>query len=169
MLRSYLCDYSDAYIVVRGIIDLLAAAANENDKAGKDVAFKSNAPFRSWIWKVKRRLIDSAEDLGIVMPMHNLLEYSQNYSMSSGSLWDYHRDEIDDVDDNVLDGKSLAYETKIVGKTPKIWSGSEGDENRPPAPNLNVECTIPIKFAIDKLWNRTRFIMDKGTCIDTTS
>ena len=40
--------------------------------------------------------------------------------MSSGSLWDYHRDEIDDVDDNVLDGKSLAYETKIVGKTPKI-------------------------------------------------
>ena len=49
MLRSYLCDYSDAYIVVRGIIDLLAAAANENDKAGKDVAFKSNAPFRSWI------------------------------------------------------------------------------------------------------------------------
>ena len=47
MLRSDLCDYSDAYIVVKGVIDLLAAAANENDKAEKNVAFKNNVPFRS--------------------------------------------------------------------------------------------------------------------------
>ena len=47
MLRSDLCDYSDACIVVKGTIDLLAAAANENDKAQKNVAFKNNAPFRS--------------------------------------------------------------------------------------------------------------------------
>ena len=46
MLRSDLCDYFDAYIVVKGTIDLLAAAANENDKAEKNVAFKNNAPFR---------------------------------------------------------------------------------------------------------------------------
>ena len=49
MLRSYLCDYSDAHFVVKGTIDVLAAAANENDKAEKDVAFKNNAPFRSCI------------------------------------------------------------------------------------------------------------------------
>ena len=120
MLRSDLCDYSNAYIVVRGIIDLLAVAENENDKAEKDATFKNNVSFRSWISEVNSRLIDIAEDLGIVMPIYNLLEYSQNYSMTLGSLWDYHRDKIDEVDDNVSDGRSFAYETKILGKTPKI-------------------------------------------------
>ena len=52
MLRSDFCDYSDAYIVAKGTIDLLAAAANENDKAEKNVAFKKNAPFRSCISKI---------------------------------------------------------------------------------------------------------------------
>ena len=101
MLRSYLCDYSDAYIVVKGTIDLLAAAADENDKAEKDVAFKNNAPFRSCISKFNSTLIDNGEDLDIVMPMYSLLEYSQNYSMN------YYRDEIDDVDDNAADAKSF--------------------------------------------------------------
>ena len=109
MLRSYLCDYSDAYIVVKGTIDLLAAAANEYDKAEKDFAFKNNAPFRSCISKINSTLIDNAEDLDIVMPMYNLLKFSQNYSMTSGSLWNYYRDEIDDVDGNASDGKSFEY------------------------------------------------------------
>ena len=51
------------------------------------------------------------------MPMYYLLEYSQNYSITSGSLWNYYRDEIDDVDYNASDGKSFKYKTKIVGKT----------------------------------------------------
>ena len=58
MLRLHLCDYSDAYIALKGIIDLLAAAANENDKAEKDVAFKNNAPFRSCISKTNKQYID---------------------------------------------------------------------------------------------------------------
>ena len=53
------------------------------------------------------------------MPMYNLLEFSQNYYMTSGSLSNYHRDEIDDVDDNASDGKSFEYKTKIVGKIHK--------------------------------------------------
>ena len=69
MLRLDLCDYSDAYIVVKGTIDLLFAAENETDKAEKDVALKSNAPFRSCISK-----INITEDLDIVMLMYNLLE-----------------------------------------------------------------------------------------------
>ena len=56
MLRSYLCDYSDAYIVVKRTIDLLGTAANGNDKAEKDVAFKNNAPFRSYISKINSTL-----------------------------------------------------------------------------------------------------------------
>ena len=88
MLRSDFCDYSDAYIVVKGTINFLALAANENDKAEKNVAFKNNAPFTSCISKINSTLIDNA-DFDIVMLMYNLLEYSQNYSMISGSLWNY--------------------------------------------------------------------------------
>ena len=144
VLRSYLCDYSDAYIVVKGTIDLLAAAANEIDKVKKDVVFKNNAPFRSCISKINSTLIDNAEDLDIAIPMYNLLEYSQNYFMTTGNLWNYDRDEIDDVDDNASDDKSFEYKTKIVGNTPER-PGNEGDANRPPVPTLNVEVTIPLK------------------------
>ena len=79
-------------------IDLLAAAAaaNENDKTEKYFLLKNNASLKSCISKVNNILIGSTEDLDIVMPMYNLLEYSQNYSMTSGSLWNYYRD--DDVD-----------------------------------------------------------------------
>ena len=62
MLRSDLCDCSDVYIVVKGTIDLLAAAINENDKAEKNVAFKNNAPFRSYILKINTTLIENVED-----------------------------------------------------------------------------------------------------------
>ena len=86
MSGSNICDYSDAYIVVKATLDLLVAAANENDKAEKEVAFKNNAPFRSCISKINNTLIDNVEDLDIVMLMYNLLEYSQNYSMTSRSL-----------------------------------------------------------------------------------
>ena len=48
----------------------------------------------------QKLILDNVEDLDIVMQMYNLLEYSQNYSKTSGSLWNYYRDEIDDVDDN---------------------------------------------------------------------
>ena len=104
MLKPDLCDYSDAYIIVKGTVDLLAAAANENDKAQKDVAFRNNTPFRSRISKINNTLIDNAEDLDIVILMHNLLEYIDNYFMTSGSLWNYYRDEIDGVDDNASKG-----------------------------------------------------------------
>ena len=79
----------------------------------KMLAFKNNAPFKSFISKSNSTLINNAEDLDIVMPMYNLLEYSQNYSMTSGSLWNYYRDKIDDVDDNASDGKSFEYKTKM--------------------------------------------------------
>ena len=117
MLRWDLCNYRDAYIVVKEGIDLFATAENENDKDRKIVAFIDIAPFRSCISKINSALIDNAEDLDIAMPMYNLLEYSQNYSMTSENLWNYYRDEIHDVHDNASDGKSFKYKTKIVGKT----------------------------------------------------
>ena len=89
-------DYCDAYIVVIEAIELLASGANENDKAEKDVAFKNNAWSMSCISKIDNTLIENAE----VMPIYNLLEYTDNYSKTSGSLWNYYRDEIDGADDN---------------------------------------------------------------------
>ena len=91
-------------------------------------------------------MIDNVEDLDIVMPMYNLSKfwYSQNYSTTSGSLWNYYRDEVYEVDSNAL-GKSFEYKTKIVGKTP-ARSGNEGDANQSPAPTFNVKATIPFKY-----------------------
>ena len=71
MLRSDLCDYSDAYIVVKGTITVVRPnAATKN----KSVAFKNNAPFINCISKINGVKIDNAEDLDVVMPMYNLLE-----------------------------------------------------------------------------------------------
>ena len=90
MLRSDLCDYSDAYIVVKGDITVTDPNNNAYDKK---LAFKNNAPFISCILKINSTLIDNAEYLDIVMPMYNLIEYSKNYSKTTGSLWNYYRNE----------------------------------------------------------------------------
>ena len=84
MLRSDLCDYSDPYIFIKGAITV--KGDNDAKKRNKKLIFKNNAPFRSCISKINNIFIDNAEDLDIVMPMYNLLEHSDNYSMKSGSL-----------------------------------------------------------------------------------
>ena len=76
MLRSDLCNFSDAYIVMKG--DITVTNPN-NAKRNKAVAFKNNAPFINCISKINGVKIDNAEDLDVVMPMYNLLEYSKNY------------------------------------------------------------------------------------------
>ena len=70
---------------------------NANNRRNKKLAFKNNAPFRSFISKINDTSIVNAEDLDIAMPMYKLLEYSENNSMTSGSLWNYYRDEINDA------------------------------------------------------------------------
>ena len=116
----------------------------------KNIAFKNNATFRSCIKKVNSTLIDNAQELDLVMLMHNLLEYIQRYSVTSGCLWNYCRDKIDNINDNASDGKSFKYKTKIVEKTP-ARSENPGDANRPAVPTLNIEVTIPLKY-LSKFW-----------------
>ena len=90
MRRSYLCDYSDAYIVVKGDITLTKTNGRGIiDIRNRFLVFKSNAPFTNCISKINHILINNAEDLDIVMPMYNLLEYSKNYRKTTGSLWNY--------------------------------------------------------------------------------
>ena len=85
MLRSDLCDFSDAYIVVKG--DITLEGDNDANKRNKNLAFKNNAPFINCISKINGVKIDNAEDLDVVMPMYNLLEYSKNYRKTTSSLW----------------------------------------------------------------------------------
>ena len=89
MLRSDLCDFSDAYI-----------ALTKTDGSGfigirnRFLAFKNNASFTNCISKINNVLIDHVEDLHVIMPMYNLLEYCKNYKKATGSLWNYCRDEL---------------------------------------------------------------------------
>ena len=113
MLRSDLCDYSDAYIVVKG--DITLEGDNDANKRNKNLAFKNNAPFINCISKINGVKIDNAEDLDVVMLMYNLLEYGKNYRKTTGSLWNCYRDE----QSNPLsfDPDSFKYKTSITGNT----------------------------------------------------
>ena len=90
MLRSDLCDFSDEYVVVKGNITL--EGNNNANKLNKNLSCKNNAPFISCISKIIGVKIDNAEDLDVVMPTYNLLEYSKNYRKITGSFWNYYRD-----------------------------------------------------------------------------
>ena len=91
MLRSILCDYSDAYIPAKGNITVnnTAAEGAAANNTKKKVIFKNCAPFSICINKTNNTQIDNAEYIDIVMPIYNFIEYSNNYSKKSGSLWQY--------------------------------------------------------------------------------
>ena len=94
MLRSSLCDYSDAYLLVKGNITVNNTAAEgvAANNSAKKVMFKNRATFTNCISKINNTQIDNAEYIDIVMLMYNLTEYSDNYSKTSESLWQYYKD-----------------------------------------------------------------------------
>ena len=118
MLKSSLCDYSDAYILVKGKITIRGAgddaAARQADERDKGVAFKNCAPSTNYISEISNTQIDNCQDIDIVMPLYNLLEYSDNYAKTSESLRQYYRDE---PNDNLADSESFKSKIKITGKT----------------------------------------------------
>ena len=81
MLRYSLCDYSDSYILVKGNISVNKTAATD-----------AYAPFIDCISKINSTQVDNDKDIDIVMPMYNLIKYSDNYSKTSGGLWKYCKD-----------------------------------------------------------------------------
>ena len=91
MLRSNLCDYADSCLLVKGTITITGegtdAAAEQADERDKGETFKNCAPFTKCISGINNTDIDNARDIDIVMPMYNLIEYSDNYSKTPGSLW----------------------------------------------------------------------------------
>ena len=91
MLKSSSCDYSDACILVKGKITITGAGDDAAVERDKIVAFKSCAPFTNCISDINNTQIDNAKDIDIVMPMYNLIEYSDNYAKTAGILWQYYR------------------------------------------------------------------------------
>ena len=140
MLRSNLCDYADSYILVKGTITITGegvdTAAERADERDKGVTFKNCAPFTKCISRINNTDIDNAHDIDIVMPMYNLIEYSDNYSKTSGSLWKYYKD---DPNDNLTDSESFKSKVKITGKTPN--NGNTKD----------VETIVPLKY-LSNFW-----------------
>ena len=111
IIKSSLCDYSNAFILVTG--DIVAAANNNTD-----VAFKNFAPFSTCKTGINDVFIDEANHIYIAMSMYNLIEYSDNYSDTSGSLWQFKRDEVpaNNTDLSVDNFLSFKYKAALVGK-----------------------------------------------------
>ena len=157
MLRSNLCDYSDAYILVKVTITVTAPGVSNNannirDKRNRPVILKNNAPFVSCTTRINGELIEDTDDLHIVMSMYNLLEYSKNYRKTIGSLYNYYRDELSDgADDNnfdnikVVNSNTFKYKNKIIGNTYNVNAGADGyDVNK--NGTQEVELVIPLKY-----------------------
>ena len=148
MLKSSLCDYSDAYILVQGTISVnnTAAQGTNANNTNKKVIFKNCAPFTNCISEINNTQIDNAEDIDIVMPMYNLIEYSDNYAKTTGSLWQYCKDIparnnannaiIIFAEANTTD--SFNFKVKTTGRT--------GDDK-----TKDVEIMVPLKY-LSNFW-----------------
>ena len=154
MLRSDLCDFSDAYIVVKRSITLAKTDRRRFiDIRNRFLAFKNNAPFTNCISKINNVLIDKAEDLDVVMPIHNLLGYSKNYRKTIGSLWNYYRDEPDNTPatdynaDPITNSESFKYKSSIAGKiTNANQKDGENTEQENTKSKKNLEIVFPLKY-----------------------
>ena len=112
MWRSSLCDYSDAYILVKGRITVnnTAAAGADASNSNKKIIFKNCAPFTKCISRINGTDIDNAGYIDMVMSMYSLIGYSDNYSKTSGSLWQYYRDvPAIDNDGNITNFNGVCY------------------------------------------------------------
>ena len=154
LLRCSLCDYNDAYILVKGNITVsnTAAGCGNANNTNKKVIFKNCTPFTSYISKINNTQIDNRENIYIAMPMYNLVEYSDNYSKTSGSLWQY-RKKIPAVNDdgNIADFNganatdSFNFKTKITGQT-------AADNNNVNIPRrVNIEIMVSLKY-LSNFW-----------------
>ena len=134
VLKPNLCDYVEAYILIDGAIRAAAADANTR------LALKNCAPFTKYNLEINDEHVDTAENLDITMPMHNLIEYSDNYQDSSAALYQYKRDEPPE-DDAVADltadnSSSLMYKISLLGNSVVANNIAR----------INVKVVVPLKY-----------------------
>ena len=138
VIKPNLCDYSDACIIVRGDIKVAAAAADTI------VAFKNCVPFTRCATHINDEHVETAENLDTIMPMYNLIEYSDNYADSSGSLYQFKRDEspmnnAGNPNNVALDNStSFKYKASLLGKA----TDTDGDDRS----LKNTKMVVPLKY-----------------------
>ena len=147
MLKSSLCDYSDAYILVKGTISVnsTAAAGTAANNTNRKVIFKNCAPFTNCMSEINNTQIDNAKDINIVMPIYNLIEYSDNYAKTTGRLWQYCKDiTARDANNEITEftagnnTDSFKFKEKITGQT-----GEYGTKD--------AEIIVPLKY-LSNFW-----------------
>ena len=167
MLRSNLCDYSDAYILVKGTITvngIVNGAENEILRKNRPLILKNKAPFVSCMTKINNEFIEDADDLYIVMSMYNLLEYSKNYRKTIGTLYNYYRDELSDDNNpnnfpntNVVHSNTFKYKNKITGNTYNVAEGAAGHNGNREG-KQEVELAIPLKY-LGNFWRALKIAL----------
>ena len=119
-IKSSHCDYSDAFVLVTGNI---IGTANNNT----DVAFKNCASFSTCTTKVNDVFVDEANHIYIAMPMYNLIEYSNNSSVTSGRLWQFKKDEVpaDNAELTINNFQSFIFKAALLGETENHKDGKK--------------------------------------------
>ena len=124
MKKYNLCDYNDAYTLGRGDVTVVAIH-------GSQVAFKNCTPFTKCITMIDGATIDDAEELDLVMPMYNLLEYDSNSSVTTGSLWFYSKDEATKFNNDIANTNnfnSFNFKAKLLGNIVAQPPPNQADE-----------------------------------------
>ena len=147
MLKSSLCDYSDAYILVKGTITVnnTAAQGAAANNTNKKVIFKNCAPFTNCISEINNTQIDNAKDIDIAMPMYNLIEYSDNYAKTTGSLWQYCKDIPARNNDDEIVAFAVNNVTGSFNFKAKITGQTEDNGTK------DVEIMVPLKY-LSNFW-----------------
>ena len=147
MLKSSLCDYSDAYILVKGTISVnnTAAQGAAANNTNKKVIFKNCAPITNSKSEINNMQMDNAIDIDIVMPMYNLIEYSDNYAKTTGSLWQYCKD----IPARNVNNEIIVFDVNNVTDSfnfkVKFTSQTKNDGTK------DVEIIVPLKY-LSNFW-----------------
>ena len=150
MLKSSLCDYSDAQILVTRTISVsntagLGTISNNNNK---EVIFKNCAPCPDCIGEINNTQVDNAKDIDVVMPTYNVIEYSNNYPKASGILWQYCKVELDlNTNNNIIDFNG-ANNTDLFNLKIKT-TGQIGKVEQ--TTTKNVEIVVPLE-CLSNIW-----------------
>ena len=155
ILRSSLCDYSNAYILVKGsiLVNNTAGVGDDANNTGKKALFENCAPFTDCISKINNTQVGNAKDIDIVISVYNLIEYSDNYSKISGSSWQYCKDIPAVNADGSIVGfngadatNSFNFKTKIT-----VQTDNNGKLN-------NVEIKVPRKY-LSNFWRTLEMLL----------
>ena len=138
VLKPNFCDYAEAYILVGGTIRATNAVNATR------LALKNCPPFTKCNLEINDEHVDTAENLDIVMPMYNLIEYSDNYQDSSATLYQYKRDEPPEADAvadlTANNSESLKYKIKLLVNVTEVAGDATGVRR------LNVKVIVPLKY-----------------------